>query len=177
MLITEEYRKQNEQLHDNPEYGARNAGRWVKPVTDLCREYESFDVLDYGCGKGNLSRSLTKYPVKNYDPAMPEFATPPTPAEIVVCTDVMEHVEPECLAEVIDHLYKLTGRVLLVNIALRPARKTLPDGRNAHLNVQNLEYWINAFGALFNICQINGANGGEVTMVLEPVYQEQEAAA
>jgi len=78
-LISEEYRKLNEQLHENPEYGSRNAPRWVKVIKDLTWEFETFSVLDYGCGKGNLAKMMTNMPVKNYDPAVPEFSAIPTP--------------------------------------------------------------------------------------------------
>ena len=164
--ITEEYRKLNEQLHENPHYGSQNAHRWVQPVKDLAWEVETFSVLDYGCGKGNLSRLISNMAVKNYDPAVPEFSDPPDTADIVVCTDVMEHIEPDCLDAVIDHLKQVTNICLLVNIALRPARKTLADGRNAHLIVEDIEWWMERFLKNFDLMSINGENNKEVTMVL-----------
>ena len=165
-LISEEYRKLNEQLHENPEYGSRNAPRWVKVIKDLTWEFETFSVLDYGCGKGNLAKMMTNMPVKNYDPAVPELSAIPTPEDIVICTDVMEHIEPECLDDVIDDLKRVTNIVLVVNIALRPAKKTLADGRNAHLIVKDIEWWMGKFLKYFDLKQVNGQNGSEMTMIL-----------
>ena len=166
MKITDEYRKLNEQLHENPEYGANNAHRWVKIINDLTWEYETFSVLDYGCGKGNLARMMTKMPVKSYDPAMPEFSATPAPEDIVICTDVMEHIEPDCLDNVIEDLKRVTNIVLVVNISLRPAKKVLADGRNAHLIVEDIEFWMAKFLKFFDLQSVNGTNGKEVTMVL-----------
>ena len=165
-LITDEYRKLNEQLHENPHYGSQNAHRWVQMVKDLTWEFETFSVLDYGCGKGNLSKLITNMAISNYDPAVPEFSEPPQPEDIVFCTDVMEHIEPDCLDAVIDDLKRVTNICLVVNIALRPAKKTLADGRNAHLIIESIDFWMNKFLKYFDLWQINGKNGAEVTMVL-----------
>jgi hypothetical protein len=165
-VITEEYRKLNEQLHENPNYGSQNAHRWKKIIDELTWEYETFSVLDYGCGKGNLSKIMTKMAVQNYDPAIPEFSATPDPADIVICTDVMEHIEPDCLDDVIDDLKRVTNIALVVNIAMRPAKKVLADGRNAHLIIEDIEWWMGKFLKYFDLRSISGQNGSEVTMVL-----------
>lgn len=166
-LISDEYRKLNNELHEtNPEYGARGGARWVDIVNQLTWQFETFSVLDYGCGKASLSQALTKMAVKNYDPAIPEFSEPPEPADIVVCGDVMEHIEPDCLDAVIDDLKRVTNIALVVNIALRPAKKVLADGRNAHLIIEDINWWVNKFLKYFDLHHINGTNGQEVTMIL-----------
>jgi len=166
-LITDEYRKLNEQLHsDKPEYGRDNAWRWMDIINKLTWEFETFSVLDYGCGKGTLSQIMTKMAIKNYDPGVPEFSATPSPEDIVICTDVMEHIEPDCLDAVIADLKRVTNIALVVNIALRPARKTLADGRNAHLIVEDIEFWMGKFLACFDLYRIEGMNGAEVTMIL-----------
>ena len=166
-LITDEYKQLNQQLHeDRPEYGAHNAHRWVQAVNDLTWEYETFDVLDYGCGKGALSRLMSKMHIKNYDPGVPAYATPPNSADIVVCTDVMEHIEPECLEAVIKDLKRVTRKALLINISLQHAHKTLADGRNAHLIVEDIDFWCTALLPHFELQSIQGTNGVEVTMIL-----------
>ena len=57
MLITEDYREQNRQLHaDRADYGT--SGRaWapqVRPLADWGRKA----ILDFGCGKATLSQRL-----------------------------------------------------------------------------------------------------------------------
>jgi hypothetical protein len=166
-LISDEYRAQNAEKHETSEvYGADNAHRWVKMVNALTWEYETFSVLDYGCGKGNLARMMTKMPIHNYDPAIPEFSATPAPDDIVICTDVMEHVEPDCLDAVIDDLKRVTNIVLVVNISLQPSLKHMPDGSNAHLIVEDIEFWMTKFLKYFDLSSVNGENGKEMTMVL-----------
>lgn len=140
-LITSDYRALQEQFHlDRPDYGT-SAARHADFVAHLSDKLETRDILDYGCGKATLQKSIA-YPIQNYDPCMPEYSRRPIPAQIVVCTDVLEHIEPACLDAVLDDLASLTGRVLFLNVATRPAAKFLPDGRNAHLIQEDSNWWL-----------------------------------
>jgi hypothetical protein len=80
--------------------------------------------------------------VQCYDPGVPEYADPPTPAEFVVCIDVLEHIEPHLIDDVLDHLAELTQEMLFATVSTRPAGKVLPDGRNAHLIQKPAEWWL-----------------------------------
>lgn len=145
MLITEQYRQLNARLHeDRPDYGSYGH-RWARQIRDVAGDGT---ILDYGCGKATLSRELPN--VVNYDPAIPEHAAEPVPADVVVCTDVLEHVEPECLDAVLDHIKALARRTVFLVVSTRPARKTLADGRNAHLIVQHSEWWRGKFVRRWN---------------------------
>jgi hypothetical protein len=141
MLISETYRKQNRRLHaENPHYGISGA-KWRDKVRELAH-WGRRAVLDYGAGKATLSASLgPAYRVTNYDPCVPGLEQRPGAHSVVVCGDVLEHVEPDCLAAVLDDLRGLTHDVAFVVVHLGPARKFLPDGRNAHLIQQPAEWW------------------------------------
>jgi 2-polyprenyl-3-methyl-5-hydroxy-6-metoxy-1,4-benzoquinol methylase len=147
MRISEEYRKLNEEMHQmTPEYGANFRGRkWHASVIDLAKKLDTRDVLDYGCGKGILRQQLPLLDVKNYDPCVEAFAEDPKPADVVVCMDVMEHIELEYLDKVLTHIAHLTNRAFLVTVSLVEARKVLPDGRNTHLIVKPYIWWMNRF--------------------------------
>ena len=138
MLISDAYRMQNIELHSSrPDYGIGGA-KWASLVRSISDADDT--ILDYGCGKGELKKSLFLRSVMEYDPAIAgkERAEP---ADIVVCTDVLEHIEPELLDDVLKHLRELTRKKLLVNIALIPAKKFLSDGRNAHLSLHDAFWW------------------------------------
>lgn len=112
-------------------------------------------LLDYGCGH-NLSLQENLKPQRQfkyqcYDPGVPEYAEPPEPAELVVCIDVLEHIEPDCLEEVLDHLESLTQQVLFATVHTGPAGKVLPDGRNAHLIQKPAEWWLPRFMERFTM--------------------------
>lgn len=143
-LISEAYRKQNIELHAASEiYGANNA-KYAHAVMKLLQTSQSTTVLDYGCGKGALVRALQAngVPAKGYDPAVAEFSSQPEPADLVICTDVLEHVEPEYLEGVLIDLDRLTKKAIYLIVATTPAWKTLPDGRNAHLIQKSSTEWL-----------------------------------
>lgn len=143
MLISDGYRNLNAALHDTHRYGARG-DKWADKVRDLAETHAIKSLLDYGCGKGALKKAIAGHrdlDIREYDPAIPDKSAAPGPADMVVCTDVLEHVEPDCIADVVAHLKQLTQRVLFLVVSTRPAAKFLADGRNAHLIVQPLEYW------------------------------------
>lgn len=148
MLITNGYIDQNRLLHKHrADYGIIGA-RWVKSATDLCKEHGWTTVLDYGCGKGTFARAAPEWMhVFEYDPAI-EGKETPIEAELVVCTDVLEHIEPECLDSVLAHIGRMGYAALLV-VSLSRSNKWLPDGRNAHLIVEPKEWWIDKLGEHF----------------------------
>lgn len=139
-VITDKYREQNRLMHEwNPEYGAWSA-KHAPVVKQFADALGTTDILDYGCGKRQLEFGLG-FAIQNYDPAIPGLDAPPRPADLVVCTDVLEHIEPQCFDAVLVDLKRVTKKQLLVTVATRFANKTLPDGRNAHLMVRDAEWW------------------------------------
>lgn len=121
-------------------------------IHSLADRMKSKDILDYGCGKGSLSQASPTYNVINYDPGISQYSEHPTEAhDLVVCTDVLEHVEPDCIDAVLDDLQRLTKRCLYVIVCTVEAKKTLPDGRNAHLTVRDYRWWMEKFLERFEI--------------------------
>jgi 2-polyprenyl-3-methyl-5-hydroxy-6-metoxy-1,4-benzoquinol methylase len=143
MLISDEYRELNRKLHNREDYGAIGA-RHADAIVDLARMSKSVRVLDYGCGKGTLKKALraTELLIDEYDPAVEGKDSPPESAEIVVCTDVLEHIEPECLEDVLDHLERLTEKAVYLTVSTVRAAKFLEDGRNAHLIQEGYDWWL-----------------------------------
>jgi hypothetical protein len=154
--ITPEYLKLNRQLHASGEYGA-SASRWGPTVLQICSMLGTRDILDYGCGQRMLEMSLG-FAIRNYDPCIAGLDAPPELADIVVCTDVLQHVEPDCVDAVLDDLKRITRAAALLVIANRPAQKFLPDGRDAHLIQQGRDWWLPRLGQRFMIHQIEGSD-------------------
>jgi hypothetical protein len=162
--ITPEYLKLNRQLHASGEYGV-SGSRWGPTVLQICSMLGTRDILDYGCGERTLEKSLG-FAIRNYDPCIAGLDAPPEPADIVACTDVLEHVEPACVDAVLDDLQRLTRKAALLVIANRPAQKLLPDGRNAHLIQQGRDWWLPKLALRFTIHQIEG-NETELVFVVQ----------
>lgn len=139
--ISKPYRKLNTMMHGlAPHYG-RSGHLHADAIRALMAEFATSDVLDYGCGKCTLQEAIG-IAINNFDPCILALATPPMPADIVACIEVLEHVEPEYLDRALDDLRRLTTRVLFATVATGLSTKRLGDGRNAHLIVQPEEWWI-----------------------------------
>jgi hypothetical protein len=108
------------------------------------------------------------FPIWEYDPAIPEKAESPRPADLVVCTDVLEHIEPDHLKAVLKDLKRCVKRMGYFVINTGPARKTLPDGRNTHLIQQDREWWRNTLGRYFTVKLVPHTPGNLVHAVVVP---------
>jgi hypothetical protein len=146
MLISETYRALNAELHSHGKYGL-SGYKWAKQVDKLARACEARTVLDYGCGRGTLKIGLEEhaplpYSIFEYDPAIAGKEEKPDRSDIVVCGDVLEHIEPDCLYPVLDDLAGIARLAVFLVVATVPAMKTLADGRNTHLIVESSDWWL-----------------------------------
>jgi uncharacterized Rossmann fold enzyme len=115
-------------------------------VTENC-------IVTHNCGKGYLSKALP-FPIWEYDPAIPAKADTPRQADIVVCADVLEHIEADKLDFVLDDLRRVTKKVGYFVIHTGPSMKKLPDGRNAHLLQHPKAWWEEQLGKYFEIGRV-----------------------
>lgn len=152
LLISDEWRDLNAKLHaTKPDYGA-GGSKYYQQVLDLLQEHGGATVLDYGCGKNTLANALrSKCLVSSYDPAIRQFAAEPSPADVVVCVDVMEHIEPGCVDAVLEHIRRLTLKVVRFSICCREAKRAMPDGRNAHISLHDGAWWCEQLQRRFRI--------------------------
>lgn len=161
ILISEKYLELNKQLHKaNKGYGG--GFKWA----GFIKEFAEGTVLDYGCGKGQLSVLLPELNIVEYDPAIEGKDTPPNSADTVICIDVIEHVEPEYLDNVLAHLVYLTKKKLLLVIACRPGNKYLPDGRLAHLIVKDEQWWVEKLSEYGNFNKVSPKSKRELATIL-----------
>lgn len=131
-------------------------------VHAFAKEIGAATILDYGCGRGTLKKALTTNwvakdgtpaaslgwspeAVSEYDPGIVGKDTLPGPADLLVSTDVLEHIEPKLLMNVLGTLKGLGKKGQFHNISTKLAKEILPDGRNAHLIVEPGEWWLRRF--------------------------------
>lgn len=166
--ISDEYRALNRREHEAADgYGIRGHLH-LKHVLHLAERSKSTSVLDYGCGQATLAkhaRRVSEIPFACYDPAIPEYAADPEPADLVSCTDVLEHIEPLYLGSVLEHIATLAQRAVYLQIACRPAKRVLSDGRNAHLIVREPHQWFDMIREHFEIIEYKAAPGHSVIII------------
>lgn len=158
-LISEEYRRMQQQLHENPDYGVVSM-EYAPLVAEVIEATQATELLDYGAGKGRLGialRAHLKRPltIHHYDPAVPEWSAPPVPCQVVACIDVLEHIEPHLLDNVLDDLKRVTAGVGIFTVYSGAAVKVLPDGRNAHLIQQPAKWWLPKILERFELVTFN----------------------
>lgn len=145
--ITEEALEAAKKLHLNPIYGIDGKKR-KDVVLNLAKTLKTNSILDYGCGKGTLAASLP-FPIWEYDPAIPGKDGVPRSADIVVCINVMEFVEPEMLDNVLGDICRCANKIAFLVI----------EGKK--------EEWEKRFSGFFKIGAIL-EHETEIHCVLEP---------
>lgn len=167
MLFSEAYRELNRQKHALGSYGIAGH-RWASEVHGVANRIEARSVLDYGCGQGTLAAALRKlnpvYAVHEYDPAIDGKEEKPLRADLVVCNDVLEHIEPECLYAVLDDLRDLARIAVFLVIETGPAMKHLADGRNCHLIQEKPDWWLPKLMARWNLQEFRNGRSGFVAV-------------
>ena len=153
-VISESYRLEQVALHAKGNYGT--TGQAYGPfVGSLAQKLGTMSLLDYGCGSRRSLLSTLQLPegaiYEGYDPAVPDHADEPMPAELVSCIDVLEHIEPHLLDNVLDHLKSLCDPFGFFTIHTGPAKKVLSDGRNAHLIQEPAQWWRPKLDARFDV--------------------------
>lgn len=149
-LISNEYRKMNTELH-NSNIGYGGSSKKLAPkVCDLILNNNIKSLIDYGSGQQKLldgiketnPRIFRRVKYIPFDPCVKgSDKLPKKKADLVVCSDVLEHIEPEYLDAVLLHIKSLTKKIFWCYVATHESNKNLPDGRNAHLIIKPIEWW------------------------------------
>lgn len=142
-LTSAEYRADLRYQHETTNWG-RGGASWAEPIIAFVKSFNTTDVLDYGAGGRTLAPALVAAGLKpkEYDPGVPAIATDPKIADVVVSTDVFEHIEPALVGNVLRHVYLKARKAGYFVIAKQPAKKIMRDGRNAHLSCHPAEWWV-----------------------------------
>ena len=156
--IGQDYKEHMAKEHDGSKWGTtgwKYAGQLIFEQL-LNRPYVK-TILDFGCGKGTmkpfLEARLPDIEVFEYDPGIPGKDTlPPGQFDAVITSDVLEHIEPHLLDNVIKTLAEKTKWVLINDIACSPTYKTFGEGpykgQDLHLIVEEPIWWREKFAAV-----------------------------
>jgi len=148
MNMTVEMVQQLNLMHEQKGiFAGTSLKKHVPKINRIIREKDIESVLDYGCGKAMFHHRLVVDPVK-YDPGYPPYSEKPTGNyELVICTDVMEHVDEQFVSKVLVEIFYYATKHVYLHISTKEAVKKLPDGRNAHVTVKPENWWRNKVNA------------------------------
>ena len=121
----------------------------IKTVID---KINPVTVLDFGCGKGwqYTRQNVHEYwgidKPYLYDPYVTKYNKLPGYSnkyfDLVLCVDVMEHVLPDEVDEVLHSIFFL-GNFVYFHIDTKPAIKKFSCGTNFHVSLHESNWWIN----------------------------------
>lgn len=137
--IAAEYRR----IHESGRFSGESLKPHEPEIRKLIAENDISTILDYGCGKANWHKKFNL--VKDltlYDPYYGPYSQKPSGKfDMVICTDVLEHVPEDDVESVLSELIDYTEKVLFLAIAIRPAHKSFSNGINLHLTVWPKDKW------------------------------------
>lgn len=145
-MFTLQYKKQLETMQNKKSFTEKIPA--YKEIKNFIFDTKPNSIIDYGCAHGTLIAKLKEdfsniLAIEGYDPGVKEYESfPNRKYETLICNDVLEHVEPQFLDMTLKRIEKLFTINARLIIACYPAKKILPDGRNAHLIVESPEWWL-----------------------------------
>ena len=148
MLISDKYLQLNKDFHNKQIFGNSGAN-WALLAAWFIHRKKITTILDYGCGEGSIKRFFKEHLLFSksmdnfyeYDPAVEGKNALPSPADFIICTDVLEHIELECLDTVFSHIYSLMLGCGFFVISLRGSNNILGDGKDSHRIIENALWW------------------------------------
>lgn len=145
-MITPEYQQKITHYHKGRVWGGAVKGK-VFDIECTANDNGCRTILDFGCGFGMLKEKIGhKFDVTEYDAGIERKNKLPVGSyDMVVCVDVMEHVEPEFVDETIELLYQYATKVIYVSICCAPSLENFDDGENLHLTVRPPSWWMSLF--------------------------------
>ncbi len=150
-----EYKKLAEHV-GNANFGGLGILNHAKSIKTLAQAVGAQSMLDFGCGRGDAYRSphklhhqlgLPRSAVTLYDPVFrPDSRLPTGAFDLVVCSDVVEHLLEDEVDEFVKRLFGYSRKAVWTSFCARPAKKFFPDGvTNLHTCVKPAEWWHDMF--------------------------------
>jgi hypothetical protein len=150
-VITDQYKDQLKLMADKNTFKGKS--NFYDEIKQFISERDPSSILDFGCAQGNLieliKKDFSNILIDGYDPGVAKFSIAPTQQyDCLVSNDVLEHIEPAHLDETLRKIDDYFTKSAWLIIACYPAKKHLPDRRNAHLIVNTPAWWIDKISTI-----------------------------
>lgn len=144
MLEKERYIDLHKELHKSSrKFTGKSLRAWIKEIDQLMVTHSCENILDYGCGKAHFWPAYWLEKIQGYDPAVEKFSKDPSPADMVICTDVMEHIPELFVDEILKHINSLSNKWIFFVIDTKKAKKKFKNGENCHVTIKPPTWWQN----------------------------------
>jgi 2-polyprenyl-3-methyl-5-hydroxy-6-metoxy-1,4-benzoquinol methylase len=117
---------------------------YIPKINQIIKDKDIKTILDYGCGKAK--HHPKEWNAIKYDPAIQEYQNKPQDKyDLVISTDVLEHIPVENLKQTIDEIFGYSNKWVFISVCCRKAEAILPNGYNAHATIESAKWWRNLF--------------------------------
>ncbi len=163
-LFSSQHIEAQRRVHEEcPAYGSASLV-FAPMVSELINANKVQTLLDYGSGLGQVPSNLEldhEVKVQLYDPAVEQFVAEPQPAEMLICLDVLDVVEQDCIDEVLDHLQRLTQKMAFISVNTAAADESANKGLKYH----PVEWWLPKLMQRFELHYFSRIGNGFVVVV------------
>ena len=141
----------------NDAYDGKSTLIYAKLIKDIITKNEIKSMLVYGCGKGfyyenpsnsyglkiSSLRNYWEIDIDLYDPCYEKnsFLDKNKKFDLVICVDVLEHIPAVDINWVLEEIINKAKKYVFINVACHPAIALLPNGKNAHINLNTPNWW------------------------------------
>jgi len=140
-------------------YDGKSTLAYAPIIKNIIQNENIKNMIDYGCGKGNFYKNgfnlgsntippLRDYwgiKIKLYDPCYEKYTKfeKNENFDLLICIDVLEHIPEDDIEWILKRFFSISNKFIFINVACYKAIALLPDGKNAHINVQKPIWWSN----------------------------------
>jgi len=144
MLENKRYINLHKELHKSSlHFTGKSLTVWIKEIDQLMVTHDCKNILDFGCGKALFWPEHWKNKIQGYDPAVAKFNEEPRSADMVICTDVMEHIPESSVDDALRHISSLSEKWSFFVIDTKKAKKKFLNGENCHVTIKPRDWWQN----------------------------------
>ena len=142
----------NKKDNQSSSFSSFELRRFREILLPYFKKYNIKSILDYGCGGSNWE--LEGFDIKStksakeffllekvflYEPALKIDQR--KKADCITCFDVLEHIFISDIAKIVRDIFRLSKKLVILNIACYKASALLPNGENAHITVRDPSWW------------------------------------
>ena len=138
-------------------YNGKSTLAFAELIKNIIEKNHIKNMLDYGSGKGFFYdnpfsingldiKSLRNYwgiDIDLYDPCYEKYSSlnDDKKFDLTICIDVLEHIPTQDIDWVLENIFSKAKKYVFLNVACYSAFALLPNGENAHINVNDQHWW------------------------------------
>ena len=146
-----------DQRNPDEAYNGQSTLVFANLIKKIIYKNQITNMLDYGCGKGffydnpfeikglkvKSLRDFWNIKIDLFDPCYENYSVIDENKiyDLVISIDVLEHIPEQDIDWVLERIISKAKKYVFINVACYSAAALLPNGKNAHININNQNWW------------------------------------